>query len=49
MTMNWRRYIFETVEVGGNTAVSKIYDRAMVALIVISIVPLAFRKQNIVF
>ena len=47
--MNWRRYIFETVEVGGNTAVSKIYDRAMVALIVISIVPLAFRKQNIVF
>lgn len=47
--MNWREQIFETVEVGGKTSVSKLYDRAMLVFIVISLIPLAFRQQNLMF
>ena len=47
--MNWREQIFQTIEVGGKTSVSKLYDWTMMLLIVISIIPLAFRQQNQVF
>lgn len=45
----WREKIYEIVETGNNSVASKIYDWAMLVFIVISIVPLAFREQNIWF
>lgn len=45
----WREKIYEIVEAGNNSVASKIYDWAMLVFIVISIVPLAFREQNIWF
>lgn len=47
--MNWRKKIFNVVEVGGKTVMDKVYDRMMLFFIVISIIPLAFREQNILF
>lgn len=47
--MNWRRRIYDTIEIGNNTTISKIYDYAMMFFIIISIIPLAFREQNIWF
>lgn len=47
--MNWRSKIYDTIETGRDSAISKIYDWAMLFFIVISIIPLAFREQNIWF
>ena len=46
---SWRKQIYSTIEAGSNSTVSKIYDWAMLFFIVISIIPLAFREQNIWF
>ncbi len=45
----WRNKIYDTIETGRNSIISKIYDWAMLFFIVISIIPLAFRAQNIWF
>lgn len=45
--MNWRKKIYQTVEVGTTTIYGKLYDGAMLCFIVMSIIPLAFREQNI--
>lgn len=47
--MSWRSKIYDTIETGRNSIVSKIYDWAMLFFIVISIIPLAFREQNVWF
>lgn len=47
--MSWRNKIYDTIETGRNSIISKIYDWAMLFFIVISIIPLAFREQNIWF
>ena len=47
--MNWRSRIYDTIETGRDSVISKIYDWAMLFFIVISIIPLAFREQNIWF
>lgn len=47
--MNWRRKIYETIEIGNNSVIGKVYDYAMMFFIIISIVPLAFREHNIWF
>ena len=44
---DWRKKIFEIVETEGASIISKIYDWTMLVFIVISLVPLAFREQNI--
>lgn len=46
---NLRNKIYDTIETGRNSVLSKIYDWAMLFFIVISIIPLAFREQNIWF
>lgn len=46
---NWRQNIYDTIETGRDTIISKVYDWAMLFFIVISIIPLAFREQNIWF
>ena len=43
---DWRKKLHETIEVGTDTVIGKIYDWAMLFFIVISILPLAFREQN---
>lgn len=43
---DWRRKVFEVVEIDNPSLVSRIYDWAMLMFIVISLVPLAFREQN---
>lgn len=45
----WRTKIYDTIETGRNSIISKIYDWAMLVFILISIIPLAFREQNIWF
>lgn len=47
--MSWRNKIYDTIETGRNSIISKIYDWTMLFFIVISIIPLAFREQNIWF
>ena len=47
--MNLRSKIYEMIETEQSSVVSKIYDWAMLVFIVISIIPLAFREQNIWF
>lgn len=44
--MNWRKHIFDIVETDSKTLVSKVYYWLMLIVIVISIIPLAFREQN---
>ncbi len=46
---NWRKQLFDIIETDSNSWASRIYDWLMLAFIVISIVPLAFREQNIWF
>jgi len=46
---NWRSKIYDMIETGRDSVISKIYDWAMLFFIVISIIPLAFREQNIWF
>ena len=43
---HWRERIFEIVETGNESFVSKIYDWTMLLFIVVSLVPLAFREQT---
>lgn len=47
--MNLRSKIYEMIETERSSVVSKIYDWAMLFFIVISIIPLAFREQNLWF
>lgn len=47
--MSWRNKIYDTIETSRDSVISKIYDWAMLFFIVISIIPLAFREQNIWF
>lgn len=42
----WRSKIYDTIETGRSSVVSKVYDWAMLVFILISIIPLAFREQN---
>lgn len=45
-----RKRVFEIVEVGNdNDLYSKIYDISMIFIIIISIIPLAFKTQNTLF
>lgn len=44
---NWRKNIFEVLETRNSSLVSKICDGMMLAFIVISLIPLAFREQTI--
>lgn len=43
---NWRKNIYDVVETESNATVSRIYDWLMLALIIVSLVPLAFREQT---
>lgn len=45
----WRSKIYDTIETGKNSTISKIYDWVMLIFIVFSILPLAFREQNVWF
>lgn len=45
----WRSKIFDTIETGRNSIVSKVYDWLMLVLIIISLIPLAFREQTTMF
>ena len=47
--LNWRKNIFDTIETGRDSIISKIYDWAMLFFIIISIIPLAFREQYVWF
>lgn len=44
--MTWREKIYDTIETGRDSVISKIYDWAMLFFIAMSIIPLAFREQN---
>lgn len=44
-----RRKIYKIIEPANNNILSKIYDVFMIATIIISIIPLAFKETNIVF
>ena len=44
--MSWRSKIYDTIEAGRDSVISKIYEWTMLFFIVISIIPLAFREQN---
>lgn len=46
---DWRKDIFDIVETESNALISRIYDWLMLVLIVISLVPLAFREQTSLF
>ena len=46
---NWRKNIFDIVETESNAFVSRLYDWLMLVLIVISLIPLAFREQTTLF
>lgn len=49
VNMDWRSKIYDMIETGRDSVISKIYDWAMLFFIVISIIPLAFREQNMWF
>ena len=46
---SWRCKIYDMTETGNSSIISKIYDWAMLFFIILSIIPLAFREQNIWF
>jgi len=46
MENNWRKQIFDIVEINGTSAWSKVYNWAMLCFIVLSIVPLTSREQT---
>lgn len=49
-TRRMRKKVFEIIELDeGNNLASKIYDRIMLAAIIVSIIPLMFRGHNAVF
>jgi len=43
---NWRKKIYDVIEVGHGSVISTMYDYLMLFFILISIIPLAFREQN---
>lgn len=45
----WRSKIYDIIETENHSIVSKIYDWLMLVLIVISLIPLAFREQTTMF
>lgn len=45
----WRFKIYNTIEKDRPSIISKVYDWAMLVFIVMSIIPLAFREQNVWF
>ena len=47
--MNWRKRLYNTLESKNNSVYSRIYAAFMFICIIVSIIPLAFREQNIVF
>ena len=48
--MNWRYRIYEVIEIANeDDKVSRAYDIGMMAVIVLSLVPLAFKETNLVF
>lgn len=46
---SWRSKIYDMTETESSSIISKIYDWAMLFYIILSIIPLAFREQNIWF
>lgn len=46
---SWRSKIYDMTETESSSIISKIYDWAMLFFIILSIIPLAFREQNIWF
>ena len=46
---NWRKNLFDIIETESNSVISKIYDWMMLVLIIISLIPLAFREQTQLF
>ena len=46
---NWRKIVFDMVETESSSIVSKIYDWMMLAFIILSLVPLAYREQTELF
>ena len=45
----WRAQIYDTIETEHPSVISKVYDWLMLILIVVSLIPLAFREQTILF
>ena len=46
---DWRKKLFDIIETDRHSAISNIYDGAMLVFILLSIIPLAFREDNRVF
>lgn len=46
---NWRKQIFEIVETGRNSLISRFYDGLMLMFIAMSLMPLAFRERIALF
>lgn len=47
--MKWRNRVFEIIEVSQGDRVSAVYDYLMMAAILLSLVPLAFKETNLIF
>ncbi|MCD7724960.1 MAG: ion transporter [Clostridiales bacterium] len=48
--MKWRRFVYDVIEPSdGENRISTIYDYVMIAVIIASLVPLAFKESNNVF
>lgn len=45
----WRKNIFDVIETESHSLVSRIYDWLMLVIIVVSLIPLAFREQTATF
>lgn len=46
---DWRKKLYDFVEAESDTLITKLYEWLMMIMITISIVPLAFREQNLLF
>ena len=49
MNQSWRRKLFVVLEPDEQTALSRSYDSFMLVCIVVSLIPLAFREQTVLF
>ena len=45
----WRKNIFDVIETESHSLISRIYDWLMLVIIVVSLIPLAFREQTATF
>ena len=45
----WRKKLFDIIETESHFLISRIYDWLMLVVIVISLIPLAFREQTTTF